>query len=84
MFKNNSEYYDAIYSDTYNKPIVHYSRLFSTLVVGQFASVVTADHPDAYLNDAPYVWTSAVLKVNEETGEFETRNTMYVPVKVEA
>ena len=82
MFTNLNDYYDAVTSDNYEKPVVHYSQLIGAVEIGHSAMVVTVDHPAEYLNKAPYVHTSAVVSYDEGSNEFETLNTRYVPVKV--
>lgn len=58
------------------KPIVHYKSLGFTITVGSRAIVEVLDHPrDPEVHN---VSTSQVVSVDEETGNFETLNTLYV------
>jgi hypothetical protein len=59
------------------KPIVRYNadENLSSIVVGERAAVIAVDHPN--FKSYSFVRTSKVLKVNEETGEFETVNSIY-------
>lgn len=81
MFENQEQYFKAATSGDYKKPVVHYSPTIIPIVVGQSAAVVVKDHPAGYLNHAAWVDTSTVIAYDEVSGEFETRNTLYVPVK---
>lgn len=83
MFENEDQYFEAIVSGEYKKPVVHYKPCpFSpNIVVDERANVIVVDHPASYLNDAPYVSTSRVEKYDPVTGHFETRNTLYVPAE---
>lgn len=81
MFTNLNDYFDAVTSNNYKKPVVHYSKLIGIVEIGHSAMVVTVDHPAEYLNRAIYVQTSAVQKWDEGSGEIETLNTLYKPVK---
>lgn len=69
-------------SDT--KPIVQYRREDGFFInVGKCAYVTPIDHPNHLeahsVTNGREVRTSTVLSYNKETGEFETRNTKYVP-----
>ncbi len=58
------------------KPVVRYDATrFVSIEVGRQANVFAMDHPR--LGAQPVV-TSTVLKSDVKTGEFETRNTIYV------
>lgn len=83
MFGNQEEYFEALRSKDYQKPVVHYKvyPYNPFIVVGERAAVITVDHPASYLNEAPYVSTSRVESYDKLTGVFETLNTLYVPVK---
>lgn len=61
------------------KPVVQYADVGGPVVVGQRVSVLPLNHPDTYnvTNGYP-AWTSAVLRIGDN-GEFETKNTIYVP-----
>lgn len=66
------------------KPIVHYHPTPNdVIVVGQRASLYwVVDHlsPDVSNTEGVHVSTSTVLEMFDK-GEFETRNTIYQPVK---
>jgi hypothetical protein len=65
------------------KKKVHY-RANTTLVImkGVQAIIETVDHPDsANVSNTKYVITTPVVWVDYATGEFETQNTYYVPMK---
>jgi len=64
------------------KKIVHYkpSRL-DLIREGLHARVFPIDHPSIFVSNTAYVETSVVIKHNSETGEFETLNSIYKPVK---
>lgn len=61
------------------KPVVHYKD-GTYIVEGQRAEVVPVDHPDFRLNGT-VCWTSRVVKYDQATGNFETKNTIYRPYK---
>lgn len=80
--------YDAIFRKPAEKPVVHYDRSPSMywIQVGFSAHVTPLDHPNhleghRVTNGLP-IRTSTVLSYDEETGEFETQNTKYVPSQV--
>lgn len=58
------------------KPIVHYKSLVHCQV-GTAAVVHPVDHPGPDVSNTKLARTSAVLRYDEDTGEFETRNTIY-------
>lgn len=58
------------------KPIVHYRKLVSCSV-GASALVHPIDHPGPDVSNTKMVRTSAVLRYDRDTGEFETRNSIY-------
>ncbi len=61
------------------KPVVQYSKAYTSIVVGQSVTLRPVDHPATYLNGG-IAHTSTVVSV-ELDGSFETRNTKYVPYK---
>jgi len=63
---------------TNKKPVVHYTHSGFPIRVGSRAIVRAYDHPDTF-NTTPghEVVTTEVIRMNEGTGEFETRNTVY-------
>lgn len=66
-----------------NKPIVHYKRSsdnYHYIKVGQSALVVPVDHPSPNVSNEDIVHTSTVISYDEQTGEFETKNTIYKPI----
>lgn len=81
-YKNDLEYFKDITENKERvKPIVHYSSLIGDIEINYSATVTVVDHPAKYLNEEPFIYTSYVVNYDEETGEFETRNTIYKPVK---
>ena len=62
-----------------SKPIVKYdAQKFNVIEVGSSAVVCTIDHPYAGRSDPDgMVRTSTVISHDEETGRFETKNTIY-------
>jgi hypothetical protein len=63
-----------------NKQVVKYSALLGTIKVGFGTVVVPVDHPDTYrVTNGEPARTSPVQSYDEVTGQFETRNTLYVP-----
>lgn len=59
-----------------NKPVVHYRKLYSC-TVGAAALCVPVDHPGPMVSNKKAIATSEVLRYDPDTGEFETRNTVY-------
>ena len=59
-----------------DKPVVRYT--YATMYQGK-ALVETLDHPSDMVSNQTVAITSTVLKWDEETGVFETENTVYVP-----
>lgn len=62
------------------KPVVKYSMTqYSFVELGQRASVLAFEHPGNEVMEAgtKEVLTSTVIKYDEDTGDFETRNTLY-------
>ena len=67
-----------------NKPIVHYSKLFSYPEVDCRCIVQPVDHPGEFVSNTKPAITSTVVAVfhNEQDRTkptFETKNTRYVP-----
>jgi hypothetical protein len=53
---------------------------YTNIVVGQRALVIPMDHPDTInVTNGVHAFTSEVIAYNSETGEFETRNSRYLP-----
>lgn len=64
------------------KQVVKYSSLLFCQV-GTGAMVVPVNHPDTYrVSNGFTAYTSEVLSYNSDTGEFETKNSRYVPQSV--
>lgn len=65
------------------KKIVHYLPLVEGeyIRVGYNAIVTPIDHSGPFVSNNKPVITSKVIRHNEETGEFETENTIYLPLK---
>jgi hypothetical protein len=63
-----------------SKPVVRYETLV-TCEVGHCAYVYPVDHPSELVSNTELVMTSAVVSFDPATGEFETRNSCYVPSK---
>ncbi len=65
------------------KKVVHYyrNREHNFIKVGQGAAVYPTDHPSALVSNMRICHTTKVLWYDETTGEFETENTKYVPLK---
>lgn len=81
-YKDEYEYFEDVMTNKERvKPVVHYTSRWNNLEIGKSVTITTVDHPAGYLNDYPVVYTSAVVKFDEATGEFETRNTLYKPFK---
>lgn len=72
---------DVLFNKERVKPVVHYTTRWNNFEIGKSVTITTVDHPAGYLNQFPVVYTSAVVTFDEETGEFETRNTLYKPFK---
>jgi hypothetical protein len=67
-----------------DKKVVHYKEgnAVSDIIVGRSAIVFPVDHYNSEsVSNKKYVVTSTVLRVDEESGEFETLNTIYRPLK---
>lgn len=81
-YNNELAYYSDVTTNKERvKPVVHYTARWNDFEIGKSVTITTVDHPAAYLNDFPVVYTSAIVAFDEETGEFETRNTLYKPFK---
>ena len=66
-----------------NKPVVHYApSKYDVIVSGMSAYVLPVDHPGAYVSNETAVRTSTVVVVHED-GSFETKNTLYKPLKAQ-
>ena len=64
-----------------NKPVVHYApSKYDVIVSGMSAHVFPVDHPSAHVSNETAVRTSTVVVVHED-GSFETKNTLYKPLK---
>jgi hypothetical protein len=65
-----------------SKKVVHYDeRMPKDILVGHSALVWPVDHPDtARVSNLTSVRTSKVVAYNPNTGEFETLNTIYMPM----
>ena len=62
------------------KPVVHYQETDGDFIMlGMPAMVRTVDHP--HCSNTKYVLTTRVVEYDRESGEFETENTLYKPVK---
>lgn len=65
------------------KPIVQYSKLNSTPVVGLKVFLLPVDHPSQiHVSNADEIETSPVVAVFGN-GEFETQNSIYRPWRVQ-
>ena len=66
------------------KPTVHYNvDGVKHIIVGQGATVNVLDHYSEWLCSGQMVLTSIVLSYDGNTGIFETKNSIYVPMKLE-
>lgn len=64
------------------KPTVRYIPTPANFIeAGKRAHIVPIDHPDPnqQIDNGYPVWTSMVIFIDYETGNFETLNTKYVP-----
>jgi hypothetical protein len=68
------------------KPVVHYTDLAYIKVSG-VAVLLPLDHPNHLpthnVSNKHHIRTSTVLRHDVETGEIETMNTIYRPLKVD-
>lgn len=65
------------------KPIVEYVVQDAFIKVNFLASIRTYGHPSAdRVSQGDWAITSRVISYDEETGVFETVNTVYVPMAV--
>lgn len=65
------------------KPLVHYRgdlMVLATDTNNYYAKVDAVDHP---IQGEATVRTSQILNIDFSTGNFETVNTLYVPVKMQ-
>lgn len=82
QYNNELEYHESIYSlEPREKPVVHYSVLWSDVEIGYSATLTPVNHPATYLNNYPCIYTSYVVSYDKETGRIETRNTIYLPLE---
>ena len=64
-----------------NKPVVQYApSKYDVIVSGMSAYIFPVDHPSNYVSNETAVRTSTVVVVHED-GSFETKNTLYKPLK---
>jgi len=63
------------------KPTVFYdSTKYNWIKVGHGAIVCPINHPDTeHVSNQSFARTTEVLTYSPETGEFETKNTLYKP-----
>lgn len=66
------------------KPVVTYKVTPHTqIVVGERAFVIPTNHPDEVnVENGRHAFTTEVVSYNTDTGEFETKNSRYVPESV--
>jgi len=65
-----------------NKPTIRYNPSGVVYIkVGEMATVNAVDHPN--FSYGQLIWTSYVIDYDEDSGVFETLNTIYVPSKGE-
>jgi hypothetical protein len=63
---------------------VHYveGSILTDVIIGHGTFVQPVDHPDrSNVSNTKHVYTSAVIAYDPATGEFETQNSLYTPVK---
>jgi len=63
--------------ETQSKPVVQYIKETAMVNLGMMAIVDTVDHPSL---GATTVHTTKVIRIEPNTGVFETKNTIYKPV----
>lgn len=64
-----------------SKPVVHFApSKYDVIVSGMSAYVLPVDHPSDHVSNEATVRTSTVVVVHED-GSFETKNTLYKPLK---
>lgn len=51
------------------------------IVVGESAYVYPLNHPSPTVTNSTVVATSPVVSYNASTGVFETKNTIYTPIR---
>lgn len=62
-----------------NKRVVHYTPCANDyIVLGAGAIVVPIDHPSSYVDNGCVCYTTKVVSLSDN-GEFETKNTKYIP-----
>lgn len=76
FFYSQQDYSAAIAAKVYTKPQVK-AAFIGVPTVGKRCTVIPFNHPAAYLNGCT-TYTSTVLSIDDETGGFETHNTIYV------
>lgn len=62
------------------RPLVHYKKIHSKLVVGDSVILLPLDHPSPEVTNTKYISTSKVTRIAED-GEFWTENTHYVKLQ---
>lgn len=62
---------------------VRYSAAFMPLRVGAGAVVKPLDHTSPLVSNLKPILTSPVVRVDYQTGDFETRNSLYRRVSVQ-
>lgn len=77
-------------SETIVKPRVRYlstqwtgDKILYDVKVGANCYLFPIDHPSVLVSNESIVRTSPVLNFDEDTGEIETHNTIYVPITYE-
>lgn len=64
------------------KPVVYYHPdPLDLIMVGKSAFITPVNHYGSLVSNTTVVRTSTVIVHDPVTGEFETRNTVYVPTK---
>lgn len=62
-----------------NKQVVHYTpHPMDYIVLGDRAKIIPLDHPSVYVDNGDTCYTTKVERL-EGNGEFETKNTKYIP-----
>ena len=64
------------------KPFVNYKPTATQFIrVGESACVFPINHESNLVSNTTLIATSEVINYDKETGRFETRNTVYIPVE---
>ncbi len=64
-----------------DKAIVHYYADKGTFIKkGMGAMVYPVDHTSPHVSNSSFCHTSKVIRYDEDTGEFETQNSIYKPL----